>query len=108
MFWFANSLQAESCSDNTSSAKMQVYLSKAGMLLAPDSFMLAMDGEAAFREHTFSQCSVEMLDKRVEGYEKGIGKIVGHLKRLEGANEKERYVSPLHHLHWLSISCALS
>jgi len=71
---------------------MQVYLSKAGSLLAPDSFMLAMDGEKQFNATAANQCSVEMLANRVKSYQNGMVKIEGHLKRLEGTDDNERYV----------------
>ena len=71
---------------------MQVYLSKAGSLLAPDSFILAMDGEMELSSGTpASQCSVEALAKRVKAYQNGMGIIEGHIKRLEGTDSHERY-----------------
>ena len=75
---------------------MQVYLSKAGSLLAPDSFMLAMDGElrlaSAANANAGNQPSVEVLAKRVTAYMNGMSKIEGHLKRMEGTNSHERYL----------------
>lgn len=73
---------------------MQVYLSKAGNLLAPDSFMLAMDGELQListrNSNTGNQSSVEVLAKRVTAYQNGLSKIEGHLKRMEGTDSHER------------------
>ena len=75
---------------------MQVYLSKAGSLLAPDSFMLAMDGElqliSAANSNTGNQSSVEVLAKRVIAYQNGLSKIEGHLKLMEGTDSHERYL----------------
>ena len=71
---------------------MRGYLSKAGSLLAPDSFMLAMEGELEFSGLLTHQCSVEVLAKRVKAYLVGMSKIEGHLKRLEGTNNNERLV----------------
>ena len=69
---------------------MQVYLSKAGSLLAPDSFMLAMDGElqliSAANSSTGNQSSVEVLAKRVTAYQNGLSKLEGHLKRMEAVS----------------------
>ena len=71
---------------------MEVYLSKAGMLLAPDSFHLAIEGEKFFGESKSSECSNEMLGKRVKRYENAMTKIDGHLKIADGIDEKERFV----------------
>ena len=69
---------------------MQTYLSKAGYLLAPDAFNLALDGEEALLAVKIGQTSVEKLADKVTRYKKGISKISGHLRRLEGGNDKER------------------
>lgn len=71
---------------------MQVYLSKAGSLLAPDSFMLAMDGELQLQATSINQSSVEALPKRVTAYQNGMSKIEGHLKRMEGTDSHERFI----------------
>ncbi|XP_066929818.1 cilia- and flagella-associated protein 46-like [Clytia hemisphaerica] len=83
--------QAEGGNDSYNSSKMQVYLSKAGSLLAPDTFMLAIDGEMELSSGTpASQCSVEALAKRVKAYQNGMGIIEGHVKRVEGTDSHER------------------
>ena len=82
--------KAESCSDDSNSQKLQVYLLKAGMLLAPDSFAFAMDGESFMKESKASQCSVEKLAKRVKAFDNGMMKIEGHLKNLDEENTIER------------------
>lgn len=79
--------QAESSVDAKTSFKMRNYLLKAGMLLAPDVFLLAMDGEEALK---VGQASIEKLADKVNQYKKAVSKISGHLNRLEDTDPIER------------------
>lgn len=69
---------------------MRNYLLKAGMLLAPDVFLLAMDGEEALK---VGQASIEKLADKVNQYKKAVSKISGHLNRLEDTDPIERLVT---------------
>lgn len=72
---------------------MREYLMKAGLLLAPDAFHLAMEGEEALMSAKVGDSPVEKLAAKVTAYETGISKLNGHIQRLENANDKERYRS---------------
>ena len=82
-------LQAESSKDASTAEKMSVYLTKAGSLLAPYTFHLAIEGEK-FLQTTKGDQSLERLAEKVKRYKKGREKIAGHLKHVEGTNDRER------------------
>ena len=68
---------------------MYVYLTKAGSLLAPHTFHLAIEGEK-FLQTTKGDKSLERLAERVKRYKKSMEKIADHLKHVEGTNDRER------------------
>lgn len=69
---------------------------KVGLALAPDVFDIALDSEneakATINADKTQEGLIKQMNARAQQYIKCISKIKGHLERLGGDNDLERFV----------------
>ncbi|XP_028390807.1 LOW QUALITY PROTEIN: cilia- and flagella-associated protein 46-like [Dendronephthya gigantea] len=84
--------QARSSSDSGTSRMKRASLVKAGDALAPDAFIVVLEGESKdLSSHGKQPPSLlSKLAAKAERFEVAVGKAAGHLKRLGTHNDQER------------------
>lgn len=83
-------------SDSGSIRMKRSLLIKVGLALAPDVFDIALDSEneakATINADKTQEGLIKQMNARAQQYIKCISKIKGHLERLGGDNDLERFV----------------